>query len=80
MCPAIKGTLNLYHIKRDYNLENVCFLECYYLSDDKEPFHNQYYPLLNTLVCDDERESGEVNEDICGYYQMFYDGDSETWL
>ena len=25
--PAIKGTLDVHHIKRDYNLENVCFLE-----------------------------------------------------
>ena len=42
--PAIKRTLDVHHIKRDYNLENVCFLEFYYLSDDKEPFHTQYYP------------------------------------
>ena len=28
--PAIKGYLDVHHIKRDYILENVCFLEfCY---------------------------------------------------
>ena len=41
--PAIKRTLDVHHIKREYNLGNVCFLEFYYLSDDKEPFHTQYY-------------------------------------
>ena len=54
--PAIKGTLDEHHIKRDCNLGNVCFLEFYYLSDDKEPFHTQYYSRLNTLVGDHERE------------------------
>ena len=41
-----------------------CFFEFYYLLDDKEPFHTQCYPQLNTLVCDHERESDEVNENI----------------
>ena len=40
--PAIKGTLDVHYIKCDYHLENVCFLEFYYLSDDKEPLHTQY--------------------------------------
>ena len=78
--PAIKGTLDVHTIKRNYNLENVCFLAFYYLPDDKEPFHTQYYPRLNTLVCDHERESDEVNENICSHYQKVYDGHSETWL
>ena len=78
--PAIKGTLDVHYIKRDYNLENVCFLEFYDLSADRELFHTQYYPRLNTLVDDHERESDEVNENICGHYQKLYDGDSETWL
>ena len=77
--PAIKGTLDVHHIKRDYNLE-VCFLEFYYLSDDKEPFHIQYYPRLNTLACNRERESDEVNGNICGHCQKVYDEDSETWV
>ena len=76
--PAIKGTLDEHHIKRDCNLGNVCFLEFYYLSDDKEPFHTQYYSRLNTLVGDHEREIDEVNENICGHCQKVYDGDSET--
>ena len=29
--PVIKGTLDVHYIKRDYNLETVCFLEFYYL-------------------------------------------------
>ena len=78
--PAIKGTLDVHTIKRNYNLENVCFLAFYYLPDDKEPFHSQYYPRLNTLVCDHERESDEINENICSHYQKVYDGHSETWL
>ena len=78
--PAIKGILDLHHIKCDYNLENACFLEFYYLSDDKEPFHTQYYSRLNTLVCDHERKSDRVNKNICGHCQKVYDGDSETWL
>ena len=57
----------------------ICFLEFYYLSDDKEPFHTQYYPRLNTVVCDHERKSDEVNENMCGHCQV-YEGDSETWL
>ena len=67
-------------MKRDYNLENVCFLEFYYLSNGNEPFHTQYYPRLNTLVCDHGRKSDEVNKNICGHCQKDYDGDSETWL
>ena len=78
--PAIKGTLDVHHIKRDYNLENDYFLEFCYLSDGKEPFHTQYYPRLNTLVCDHEKESDEVNEKICGHCQKVYDRDSEIWL
>ena len=78
--PAIKGTFGVHHVKRDYNLENVCFLEFCYLSDDKEPFHTQYYPRLNTHVCDHGRKSDEVNEKICGHCQKDYDGDSEIWL
>ena len=75
--PAIRGTLDVHHIK--CNLENVCFLEFHYLSDDKEPFHTQYYPRLNTLVCEHERRSDVVNENVCGHCQKVYDGDSETW-
>ena len=78
--PAIKGTLDLHHINRDYNLENVCFLEFYYLSDDRQPFHIHYYFLLNTLVCKQERESNEVNEKICGHCQKVSDRYSETSL
>ena len=65
-------------IKQDYNLENVCFLEFCYLSDDKEPFHTQYYPLLNTLACNHEGESEEVNKNIWGHCQKVYDEHSET--
>ena len=71
--PAIKRILDVHHIKRDYNLENVCFLEFCDLSDDKVPIHTQYYPQLNTLICDHEKESGEVNENICGHCQKLYD-------
>ena len=78
--PAVKGNLDMHYIKRDYNLENVYFFKFYYLLDDKEPFHTQYYAQLNTLVCDHERESDQVNENICGHCQKVYDGDSETWL
>ena len=78
--PAIKGTLDVHYIKPDYNLENVCFLKFYYLSDDKELFHTQYYPRLNTLVCNYERESDEVNENLCGHCQKVYDEDSKIWL
>ena len=62
--PAIKWTFDGHHIKRDNNLENVCFLEFYYFLNDKEPFHTQYYPRLNILVCDLERESDEVNKKL----------------
>ena len=41
---ASQWNYNEAHIKRDYNLENVCFLELFYLSDDKEPCRTQYYP------------------------------------
>ena len=78
--PAVKGTLDVHHIKRDLNLENVCFLDFYCLSDDKESFHTQYNPKFNTLVCHHERESDEVNENKCGYCQKVYDGDSESWM
>ena len=76
--PAIKGTLDLHHIKR--KSENICFLEFYYFSDDKEPFHTHHYPRLNALVCDHKRKSDEVNENIGGHCQKVYDGDSEIWL
>ena len=78
--PAKKRTLDVHHIKRDYNLENVCFLEFYYLPDNKETFRTQYYPRLNTPACNHERKSDEVNENICGHCQKVYHGDSETWL
>ena len=39
---AIKETLDVYHIKYDYNLENLCFIEFCYLPDDKEAFHTQH--------------------------------------
>ena len=78
--PAIKETLDIHHIKHDYNLEDVCFLKFYYFSDDKKPLQTQCYLRLNTLVCDHERESDDVNEKICSHCQKVYDRDSETWL
>ena len=77
---AIKGTMDIHHIKRDYNLGNVCFLEFYHFSDDKEPFHTQYYARLNTLAWDHEGESDEVNKNICGHCQKVYDWHRETRL
>lgn len=77
--PPIKGTLDIHCVKRGYNEENVCFLEFFRLSDEREPFFIQYYPRLNTLVCDHER-NGEINDNVCGHCKEHYAEDGDTWL
>ena len=52
VAPYIQGTLDTHYVKRSFNSNKVCFLECYRSLNDLEPFHFHCCSRVNTLVCD----------------------------
>ena len=77
VAPYIQGTLDTNPVKRSFNSNGICFFEFYRLSNDLEPFYDQYYSRANTFVCN--HKSSESNENQCGFCRELYH-EGETWL
>ena len=78
--PAVKGNLDVQHIKRDYNLEKVLFFWVLLFVRWQGTFPYSVLPSIKHSCLRSWKRKWWSERKHSGHCQKFCDGDSETWL